>query len=289
MTAVTQGPRVESGVEPEMAHMRLSIPSRTLRVGLAIIGAFILMALFAPVLPLQPPNEQDLTNVLQSPGADNWLGTDALGRDMFSRLIHATRIDLPVVFLAGFIPAVIGTLVGAVAGFSHRYVDAVMMRIADAVQAFPVYVLLLVLVFTLGQGGRSFIVASTAVSWVAYARLVRGEVLRVRNLDFVLAAQTAGLPRRRVLFRHILPNTVGRSIVYFMSDLVLLVLALASLSYLGAGIPAPDPEWGRMIVENQVYLRTQWWLVVAPGAMITFLGIGLSLTGDGLDEWIRRR
>lgn len=276
-----EGARAHTAPSPERGRR-----PRTLRFGLIIVGGIALVGILAPILPLAAPNQQDLSNALASPSTTHWLGTDALGRDMLSRTVFAIRVNLPVVLVAGLIPAVLGTVVGAISGFSHRYIDAVLMRVADAVQAFPVSVLLLVLVFTLGQGAQSFIVAATLVGWVAYARLIRAEVLRVKELDFVLAAQSAGLPRRRVLARHILPNTIGRSFVFLMSDLVLLIVALASLSYLGAGIPPPDPEWGRMIVEHQVYLRTHWWLVVVPGACIMLLGIGLSLVGDGLDEWL---
>ena len=246
------------------------------------------MAILAPWIAPYPPNQQDLLGALAEPSSKHWLGTDALGQDQFSRLVYAARVDLPVAFAALVVPFVIGTVLGSVAGYLGGITDAILMRLADAVQAFPIYVLLLVLVFALGQGAFSFILAASLVSWVAYARLIRGEILRARQLPYVMAAVTTGLPHWRIVMRHILPNTIGRSVVYAMSDFILLILALASLSYLGVGIPAPTAEWGRMISESQLYLRTQWWLLVAPGLAIVVLGAGLSLLADSWDQRGRR-
>lgn len=256
-------------------------------LGVSIVGLYVLTAVLAPVIAPFPPNEQNLMNALAAPDSTHWLGTDALGRDQFSRLVYATRIDLPVALAALAVPFVIGTLIGAMAGYLGGIVDALLMRLADAVQAFPIYVLLLVLVFAFGQGATSFILAASLVSWVAYARLIRGEFLRAKQMPYAMAALTTGLPHWRIVTRHLLPNTIGRSVVYAMSDYILLILALASLSYLGVGIPAPDAEWGRMIAESQIYLRSQWWLLVAPGAAIVLLGVGLSALGDAIDQRVR--
>ncbi|MEA2498861.1 MAG: peptide/nickel transport system permease protein [Actinomycetota bacterium] len=261
---------------------------RAFIIGGAIVGAYILAALLAPVIAPFDPNKQDLFNALQAPGGEHLLGTDSVGRDTFSRLIYAGRVDLPVAVIAALLPFIIGTVIGSVAGYAGGVGDSILMRIADSVQAFPIYVLLLVLVFAFGQGATSFILAATLVSWVAYARLIRGEIIRAKQLPYVMAAKTAGLPHSRIIVRHILPNTIGRSIVYAMSDIVLLILALASLSFLGVGIPAPTAEWGRMIAESQIYLRSHWWLLVAPGLAIVVLGIGLSFLGDALDQRTRR-
>lgn len=260
---------------------------RSLIIGSSILVFYIAVALAAPLLAPFDPNQQDLTNVLAPPSSEHWLGTDSVGRDSLSRLIYAGRVDLPVAFIAALLPFIIGTILGSIAGYAGGIGDAILMRIADSVQAFPIYVLLLVLVFALGQGATSFILAATLVSWVAYARLIRGEIIRAKQLPYVMAARTAGLPHTRIVVRHILPNTIGRSIVFAMSDIVLLILALASLSFLGVGIPAPTAEWGRMIAESQIYLRSHWWLLVAPGLTIVVLGIGLSFVGDALDERIR--
>lgn len=261
---------------------------RLLIVGGSIVGIYVVVAIAAPILAPYEPNAQDLGNALALPSSEHLLGTDAVGRDTFSRLIYAARVDLPVAFIAVLLPFVGGTIIGSVAGYAGGIGDSILMRVADSVQSFPIYVLLLVLVFAFGQGATSFILAATLVSWVAYARLIRGEMIRTKQLPYVMAARTAGLPHWRIVIRHILPNTIGRSVVYMTSDIVLLILALAALSFLGVGIPAPTPEWGRMIAESQIYLRSHWWLLVAPGVTIVFLGVGLSVLGDGLDQKLRR-
>jgi peptide/nickel transport system permease protein len=262
--------------------------SLKLAVGLGIVGVFILVALLAPVLAPYRPDSQELLHRLAGPSGEHLLGTDAVGRDVLSRVIYATRIDLPVATVAVLIPALIGTTVGLLAGFYGRLADTAVMRTADLVLAFPVYVLVLALIAVLGPGTRSIIIASAVVDWVVYARLVRGEVLRVKNLDFVAAARASGLPRRRVLLGHVLPNVIAQPIIYLMSDVVLLILGLSALSYLGVGVPAPTAEWGVIIAEAEPFLRVHPWLIIPPGLAIVVLGVGFSLIGDALaDRWTR--
>ncbi len=262
---------------------------RKLWIGLGIVGTFAAIAVLAPLLAPFDPNEQDLQNRLASPGGEHLLGTDAVGRDTLSRLIYATRVDLPITFIAVLIPAVVGVAVGSLVAFRGGLSDTAVMRVADVSRAFPVYVLVLALIAVLGPGGGSFIVACALVGWVAYARIARAEVLRVRNLEYIAAARTGGLSSGRILVRHVLPNVVAQPVIFFMSDLVYVLLALSALSFLGLGIQAPTAEWGRMIVEGQPYIRTHAWLIFPPGALIVLLGIGLSLIGDGIDDWTRTR
>jgi len=262
---------------------------RKLWVGLGIVGAFAAVAVLAPLLAPFDPNEQDLRNRLASPGDGHLLGTDAVGRDTLSRLIYATRVDLPITFIAVLIPAVVGVAVGSLAAFRGGLPDTTVMRVADVSRAFPVYVLVLALIAVLGPGGGSFIAACALVGWVAYARIARAEVLRVRGLEYIAAARTGGLSSGRILVRHVLPNIIAQPVVFLMSDLVYVLLALSALSFLGLGIQAPTAEWGRMIVEGQPYIRTHAWLIFPPGALIVLLGIGLSLIGDGIDDRTRTR
>jgi peptide/nickel transport system permease protein len=215
------------------------------------------------------------------------LGTDELGRDVLSRLIYATRIDLTVGVLGALLPAIVGTLLGLVAGYRGGWLDAIVMRAADVVQAFPTYILIIALVAALGQGVVSILIAFTLLSWVAYARLVRTEVLRIRHLDYVQAARAGGLSSGRVLRNHVLPNSIGQTLVYLPSDVVLATIGLASLSFLGLGVPKPAPEWGAMIAAGQPYIRDMWWLTTVPGILIIGFGLGLSLLGEGVEE--RRR
>lgn len=263
-------------------------PPRRVWVGAAIVLVYVLIALLAPVLAPHDPLAQDPLDALASPSAMHLLGTDELGRDVLSRLIHAARVDLLVGFLGALLPALVGTLLGAIAGYRGGWRDAVVMRTADVVQAFPTYILIIALVFALGQGVSSILVAFTIIAWVAYARLIRSEILRVRGLDYVLAARAAGLPRRRILWLHVLPNAANQILVYLPSDIVIATLGLAALSFLGLGIRPPTPEWGAMIAAGQPYIRDQWWLATVPGLVVVGFGLGLSLIGEGIEEWFRR-
>lgn len=257
-------------------------------VGVAIVGVYALVALLAPLLAPHDPLAIDPANSLETPTAQHLLGTDELGRDVLSRLLYAARVDIPIGFLGALFPALLGTLLGAMAGFFGRWVDTAIMRTADVVQAFPAYILVIVLVFALGQGARSILIAFTVLAWVIYARIIRSEVLRVKDLDYVHAARVAGLRRMRILRVHVFPNVVSQTLVYLPSDIVFATLALAAFSFLGLGIPPPTAEWGAMIAEGQPFIRTNWWLATVPGLLIVGLGLGLSLIGEGFEEGLRR-
>jgi peptide/nickel transport system permease protein len=261
--AVPEIHRAQAPLEPGMWRR---LP-RKVWVGTAIVAAYVLLALLAPILAPHDPLAIDPVNKLASPTADHLLGTDELGRDVLSRLLYAARTDLPLGFLGAVLPAILGTVLGALAGFFGRWADTAIMRTADVVQAFPAYILVIVLVFALGQGARSIIIAFTVLAWVIYARIIRSEVLRVKDLDYVHAARVAGLGRLRILRVHVLPN--------------------AAFSFLGLGIPPPTPEWGAMIADGQPFIRTNWWLATVPGVIIVGLGLGLSLIGEGLEEGLR--
>ncbi|MDH4110681.1 MAG: ABC transporter permease [Gammaproteobacteria bacterium] len=265
---------------------RKPLPAK-FKIGVGIVFAYVLLGVLAPVLLPFDPDRSDILSRLQEPSTAHWLGTDQLGRDLLVRLLIAIRVDLPVAFLAAFFPMVIGTAVGAIAGYFGKLPDMIVSRAADLVQAFPVYVFLLVLVFALGSGASSFIIAATAIAWVGYARLTRGEVMRLRSLEFVAAARVSGLPELKILITHVMPNALPQTLIYFMSDIVLMVLVLSSLSFLGVGIQPPTAEWGRMIAEGQPFLHSHWRLAVMPGLMLMVLGIALSLVADGLDDWYR--
>ena len=258
-----------------------------LKIGLVIIAIFAVIAILAPVIAPFNPLATNPLDTLSPPGGGHLLGTDDLGRDELSRLIFATRIDLPVCVAAAVFSALLGTLLGAVSGFAGGLVDTILMRLADLVQAFPIYILLLALVFALGPGVKSFLIAYAVVDWVVYARLIRAEILRVKGLDYVAAAKMAGFSNRRVLLMHILPNTINQSVIYVMSDMVFAILALAAFSFIGVGIAPPTAEWGAMTAEGQQFLGVAWWLTVLPGVVIAIVALGLSLIGDGLQDRLR--
>jgi peptide/nickel transport system permease protein len=252
--------------------------------GGAIVLALVTAAVIAPLIARYDPNAQDLFHANAHPTAAHWLGTDQLGRDVYARILYAGRVDLLIAFLAVFCPFLIGTALGCLAGYYGRFVDTVVMRLVDIVVAFPFLVLVLALVFVLGQGGRSIVIAITAVGWVSYARIARGEILVQKRLEYVLAARAAGLSDRRIIIRHLVPNVITQAIVFSMSDIVFSMLAIVTLSYLGIGIPPPTADWGSMIADGESQITTQWQLATFPGIAIVISGLGLSLLGDGLAD-----
>jgi peptide/nickel transport system permease protein len=272
--------------EDRTAGVRRRLPP-SLLIGLGILTVIVAAAVFAPIITSYDPSQQDLTDILAGPSAHHWLGTDELGRDVWSRLIYGARTDLRVALVAVLSPFAIGTIVGAIAGYRAGWLDAIVMRLADVVVAFPFYVLVILLVFVLGPGTRSIYIAITVVSWVSYARIVRGATLVAKNQEYVLSARVAGLSDARIVFRHILPNVIAQPVVFAMSDIVLDILAIVTLGYLGLGIPPPTPDWGAMMASGQQFLTTHWPLATIPGFAVVLTGLGLSLLGDGLADLLR--
>jgi peptide/nickel transport system permease protein len=211
-------------------------------------------------------------------------GTDNFGRDVLSRVIWATRIDLQMGLIGVVFPFIIGTVIGALAGYIGGFVDAIFMRIVDIVLAFPFLVLMLAIISILGPGIISFYIAMALVGWVSYARLIRAQTLILKHTDFVIAAQSLGYSHARIMFRHIMPNAIVASIVFAMSDVVLVILSGAAISYLGLGVQPPAAEWGIMVAEGQNFITTAWWITAFPGLAIVVLAFGFSLLADGLGE-----
>jgi peptide/nickel transport system permease protein len=273
-------------------RLALGGPARlnpTLLSGLLLLGLIVCVALAAPLLTKWDPIKQNLTQSLQSPGHGHLLGTDQLGRDVWARLIYGARVDLRVGALAVLFPFLIGATLGLVAGWRGGWFDAVLMRVVDMVVAFPFFVLVIALVFALGPGTRSIYVAITLVGWVAYARIVRGEVLVAKEQEYALAARVSGLPTYRILLRHLVPNVVLQAFVFSMSDIVLSILAIVTLGYLGLGVPQPTPDWGSMIQEGQAFITTKWYLAAAPGLAVVVTGLALALVADGFVQRSARR
>ena len=255
--------------------------------GLTITIIILGMAVFAPLITHYNPIAQNLNATLQGPSAKHWLGTDELGRDIWTRLLYGGRVDLRVGFIAVLFPFCLGTVLGSLAGYFGGWTELVIMRMVDVVVAFPFYVLLIALVFVLGPGERSIYIAITIVGWVSYARLVRAEILVAKRQEYVLAAQAGGLSNLRIMGRHLLPNVISQSIIYAMSDIVQDILAIVTLGYFGLGIPPPTAEWGSMINEGQNFLSTHWELTTIPGIAVVIVGLGLSLIGVGLADLLR--
>jgi peptide/nickel transport system permease protein len=257
----------------------------SLVIGLGIMGFLFLVGIFAGLIAPHDPVKQDFNHILAPPGtAGHLLGTDQLGRDTLSRLIYGARNDIFIALAALIGPFVIGTVVGVISGYRGGWLDSVVVGVIDVIIAFPVLVLLIALVFVLGPGVTTIIIAVTAVDWVVYARLSRTTARREAAMEYVSAAQVGGIPAWRILLRQIIPSIISQSIVYAMSDAVLIIIFITTLGYLGLGVPPPAPDWGTMISEAQSYFNHQWWLAVFPGVAIMITGLGLALIAEGLAE-----
>jgi peptide/nickel transport system permease protein len=273
-------------VSVALARPRLRTPGIPvpLVLGVLLVGAWAVLAVGAPWIAPYDPIAQDLAVKLQPPSTAHWLGTDNFGRDILSRVIWGARIDLQIGFLGVIFPFLIGTCIGAVSGYAGGIVDNLFMRLVDIVLAFPFLVLMIAIIAVLGPGLASFYIAMALVGWVSYARLIRAQVLVLKHADFVLAAKSLDFGHGRILFRHILPNALTGSIVFAMSDAVLVILNGAAISYLGLGVQPPTAEWGLMIAEGQGFITTAWWITTFPGLAIVVLAFGFSLLADGLGE-----
>jgi len=270
-------------------HHRLGSPSRLAYAGAGISLFWILVALAAPWLAPFDPLEQNLSAALLPPGGAHLLGTDNFGRDVLSRIIWGTRLDLQMGVFGVVFPLVIGTMIGALAGYFGGVVDMLLMRLLDVTVSFPFLVLIIAIVATLGPGLASFYIALALVGWVSYARLVRSRFLVLKGADFVVAAHSLGFGHGRIVLHHILPNAIMPALVFSMSDAVIDVVLGASLSYLGLGIQPPTAEWGLMIAEGQTFIATAWWLSFFPGVVIVLLATGFSLLADGVAEYFGLR
>ena len=261
--------------------------SPSLVIGSIIVLATIFVALFPQLFTSMDPLAQNGQAMLSPPSAEHLFGTDNLGRDIFTRVIYATRLDLLIGVGSMIVPFAFGSLLGLIAGYYGGKVDNVIMRILDIFMAFPFMVLVIAVVAILGPGVNNLLFAMWVVGWKEYTRLVRSEVLVIKNSEFVQAARTLGYSNARIMFRHILPNVISSSIVYGASDIVMCMMSAASLSFLGLGVPAPTPEWGAIIAGGKSFLGTAWWICVIPGLVMAVVGWGFSLFGDGLSDILR--
>lgn len=256
----------------------------SLYTGLAIVTFIAGLSIAAPLLGLRDPTATDLMNALRPPSLEFPFGTDDLGRDILSRVIHAGRVDLVFGIVVTYVSLVIGLSIGAISGYFGGLVDTIIMRIVDLVISFPFIILILTIAAIVGPGLAGAYIGVIAVSWALYARLTRGEMLAIRRREYILNAETLGYSTPRVVFVHALPNLLRANLVYSMSDIVLNILTLAALSYLGLGVAPPTPEWGEMIAQGQKNLFNAWWISTLPGLVIVLAGIGFSLIGDGLAD-----
>jgi peptide/nickel transport system permease protein len=249
--------------------------------GFAIIAVLVLTALLAPLLAPYDPRAIDLRSRFVPPSTAHLFGTDAAGSDVLSRVIYGSRLALLSGAVVLLISAVGGSLLGLFAGFRGGWVDETLMRITDMFLAFPGLILAMAVVAALQQRGILIVVIAIAIRWWApYARMMRAQVLTLRSLDYVEAARAAGVPRGRVLFRHILPNAMSPIIVQATLDLGYIILTAAALSFLGFGAQPGEPDWGRMVADGREHLRDAWWVVTFPGLAILLTVMAFNLIGD---------
>ncbi|MCB1469766.1 MAG: ABC transporter permease [Rhizobiaceae bacterium] len=280
---------IDTHTTPTLARTspRLKAGTVELAVGLAIVVAWVVAALGADVLAPADPNALDLTAVLAPPGAGHWFGTDHLGRDVLSRVIFGARIDIWMGLVGVMAPLVIGVVIGLISGYFGGVVDTILMRLLDVTVAFPFFILVIAIIGALGPGLSNYFIALALVAWVSYARLVRAEVLVVKRLEFVQAAHALGFSDAVIILRHVLPNVLGSIAIFAWTDAVMVILAGASLGFLGLGAQPPTAEWGVMISDGQPYIIQAWWICFFPGLAMVTLSLGFILFSDGLSRRLR--
>ena len=253
--------------------------------GLVVMVILVLLTLLAPFLVKFPPNQINLSEVAQPPSAQHWLGTDPTGRDIWSRTVYGGRVSLSVGLIATLITTLVGVVIGALSGFyPGTWLDMVLMRFTDVVMTFPPIVIILVLVSITGPGLWNIIFIMGLLGWPGVARLVRGEFLRLREMEFVEAARALGVRPGRIMFRHLLVNAVAPVLVNASFSMALYILTEAGLSYLGLGVPPPTPSWGNMLNVARVLnvLESQPWMWIPPGIFVVVSVLSINAIGDGL-------
>ena len=253
-------------------------------LGLLVASLAVLVALAAPWLAPHDPLRSDFSAGLKPPGTPGHLfGTDQLGRDLFSRVLYGARVALFIGFCTVLLTALVGGLLGLLAGFFGGWPGTILMRIADVQLSFPFIFLALTINAIVGLGLRNIIISLSAAGWVVYARVVRGEVLSVKQRDYVQAAAALGMSRARILFGHVLPNVAPSIIIVASLQFSQFIVAEAAISFLGFGVQPPTPAWGSMLSESRDFLYVAWWLAAFPGAALALTALGINLVGD----WLR--
>jgi ABC-type dipeptide/oligopeptide/nickel transport system permease subunit len=267
-----------------LALLRAVARHRLAAVGLVIIAALIFIAIFAPLLAPYSPFQQDLYRVLAPPSPIHLLGTDNLGRDLLSRLIYGARVSLFVGIVSSLVSAVIGVIIGLIAGFRGGVVDAIIMRITDAFLCFPPLIFILAMSAVLGPGLQNVMLSFALFGWTVFARLARGQVLLVRELPFIEAARSVGVPATRIMFRHILPNIMAPVLVAITITIGVAILVESGVSFLGLGVQPPTASWGKELRVGFTYLEAAPLFSIAPGVMISLAIISFNFVGDGLRD-----
>ncbi|MBU3911358.1 MAG: ABC transporter permease [Candidatus Omnitrophica bacterium] len=252
--------------------------------GAAIVIFFAIVALFAPLLSPYDPGEIDIENILTGPSPEHLLGTDSLGRDLFSRMVYGTRISLLVGLIAVGISALIGVILGSLAGYYGRWVDTLIMRFVDVMLCFPAFFLILAVIALLEPSIINIMIIIGVTSWMGVARLIRAEILSLKERDFIYAEKAIGASDLRIISRHLIPNAMGPVLVSVTLGVAAAILVESSLSFLGIGVQPPTPSWGNILSEGKSVMGAAWWMLFFPGLAIFITVLGYNLLGEGIRE-----
>ena len=253
-------------------------------VGAAIVLVLIVMALFAPWIATHSATGQNLSMRLMPPSAENWMGTDELGRDIWSRVVFGARITLVIVLLVAVLAAPVGLIIGAIAGYFGGWLDKLLMGVTDIFLSMPKLILALAFVAALGPGIQNAIIAIAIATWPGYARIARAETLTIRNSEYIAAVELQGASALRVIVVHILPLCLSSMIIRVTLDMAGIILTAAGLGFIGLGAQPPLPEWGAMISRGRSFILDQWWVATMPGFAIVIVSLGFCFLGDGLRD-----
>lgn len=275
---------VEKVPSPWLEAWRRFKKNKLAVVGLGIITFFVIIAILAPFIAPEGINEQKLAERLSAPSSVHWLGTDDFGRDILSRIIYGTRISLWIGFVSVLGSIIVGSILGIVAGYYGRWVDMVISRMFDIMLAFPSILLAIAIVTILGPSLQNALIAVAIINIPNFGRLIRSKVLSVKQEEYIVAAKSIGMGDVRILFHHVLPNSMGPVIVQGTLAIATSILEAAALGFLGLGAEAPNPEWGKMLSDSRQFLIQAPWTMVSPGLAIMFVVIGFNLLGDGLRD-----
>ncbi len=252
--------------------------------GICIVGFFIIIAIFAPMIAPYNPGQIDIENILTAPSSLHIFGTDSLGRDLFSRMVYGTRISLMVGFIAVGIAALIGIALGAIAGYYGKWVDAIIMRFIDIMLCFPTFFLILAVIALLEPSIINIMIIIGATSWMGMARLMRAEILSLKERDFIYAERSIGASDSRIIIRHLIPNAMAPVLVSITLGIAGAILVESSLSFLGIGVQPPTPSWGNILSEGKAVMGAGWWMMLFPGLAIFITVLGYNLLGEGIRE-----
>ena len=288
MSTINLAEATEEVVPPTAPMWRRSltalVKSPTVIFCLIVLGAVVICALFGPQIAPHGPNETNVSKAFTPPGAEFWMGSDDLGRDVYSRVVLSAAPTLQVSLVSVAIALLVGVTLGLLAGYYRGWVDIVVMRMVDVMFAFPVMLLAIAIVAVLGPGLTTAIIAIAVVYTPIFARVTRASVLSVREEPFIKAAKSLGARDSRIIFRHVLPNVSAPIIVQTSLSFAFAILSEAALSFLGLGVQPPDPSWGRMLFDAKGFLNQGWWLSVFPGAAIFITVLAFNLIGDALRD-----